>query len=97
MDANGREESEPAAELIDDAAGNLGLALAELAAPGGEQRARNGHGGEIGNGNGFHANRETGRTEPFAVAIRTLGGRHVIGEPLAVAFAGFLETLVENF
>ena len=97
IQAHGREKFEPAADLIDDAAGNLRLALAELPAPGGEQRARNRHGGEIGDGNAFHAHRETGGPQPLAVAIRTLDGRHVICEPLAVAFACLLKTLIENF
>ena len=83
-----RKKLQPPADLVQHAAGDLRLAVVELPVAHRHQRARDRQRREFGNREILHPHRQAGRPQPLAVAGGALGRRHVIGEPLAVAFRG---------
>ena len=96
VQADGGEKFQAAADFVHHAAGDLVLAIGEFPIAHRHQRARNRQPGEFADGEILHAHREAGRAQALAVAGRALGGRHVIGEPLAIGLGRGLVGLVQN-
>ena len=57
-----------AADLVDNAAGDLQFAIVEFPGARRQQSARERHGGEFGDRKILHAHRQAGRPQPLAVA-----------------------------
>ena len=96
VEADGGEKFEAAADFVDDAPGDLLLAIGEFPIAHRHEGARNRQAGEFADGEILHAHGEAGGTKALAVAGGALGGRHVIGEPLAIGFGGRLVGFVQD-
>ena len=90
VQSNGIQKLQPLDNFMHDASGDVFFAPRELDSLRHFQRPRNRQRREIGNRHAVYFHRQALRPQPLAVACRTFARRHVIHQPIAIAFRGRL-------
>ena len=92
MQPDGGKKLQPAADLIEHAAGDLHLALGELPDRAVSSAREIGMAVNSAMETSFHPHRQARRPQPLAMTSRARDGRHVFRQPLAITLRRFLES-----